>query len=82
MHETLKRFWASIMPIVGMIIFVVLFIVGIFVFSYLLIIGAIVGLILFCVAYIRVKIALRKKTPPTHPAHGRTIEHDDDEKKF
>lgn len=80
MRDTLRRLWASIFPIVGIIIFVILFILGVFVFSYLLIAAAIFGLILFCVAYIRAKIAARRKSPPP-PPQGRTIDHEDQNKK-
>ena len=75
MNDPLRRLWASIMPVVGMIIFVALIVIGIFVFSYLLIIGAIIGLILFIIAFIRSKISRVKKSPDT--ASGRTIEHNE-----
>lgn len=80
MREILRRLWVSIMPIIGMIIFVSLFIVGIFVFSYLLIIGAIIGLVLFVVAFIRTKMAARKSTQQPSSTQGRIIEHDDTSK--
>nr|WP_268828470.1 hypothetical protein [Coxiella burnetii] len=76
MSKFLHRLWEGIMPIVGMIVFVILFIVGIFIFSYLLIIAAVIGLILFIIAFIRIKLAQRKR--PKEPPSGRIIEHDND----
>ena len=67
------------MPIVGMVVFVVLFIVGIFIFSYLLIITAIIGIILFIVTLIRIKIV--EHSGPKEPYSGRIIEHYDDREK-
>ena len=81
MNPVLQRFWASLFPIIGMILFVLIFIIGLFVFSYLLIISAIIGLILFVVAFIRSKIS-RKPTPPppSQSTQGRIIEHEEIEK--
>ena len=78
MLEVLRRLWEGIMPVVGMVVFVTSFIVGLFIFSYFLIIGAIIGLILFIVAFIRLKIAQHKR--PKEPPSGRIIEHDETEK--
>jgi len=83
MTNTIKRLWASVTPIIGMIIFVVLFIFGLFVFSYLLIIGAIIGLGLFIYAFIRSKLTCRK-TMHKYESQGRTIDHEptQEEKNF
>ncbi|WP_423062447.1 hypothetical protein [Candidiatus Paracoxiella cheracis] len=83
MTDPIKHIWASITPIIGMIIFVMLFIFGLFVFSYLLIIGAIVGLGLFIYAFIRSKLSGRAKTQQHH-SKGRIIDHEStqDEKNF
>ncbi|MBW5802979.1 hypothetical protein FIV31_06645 [Coxiella endosymbiont of Ornithodoros amblus] len=78
MSKFLHRLWEGMMPIVGMIIFVILFIVGIFIFSYLLIVAAVIVLILFIIAFIQVKVAQRKR-PKNHPS-GRIIEHNNDRK--
>lgn len=78
MNNILKRLWANIAPIVGMILFVILFVIGLFVFSYLLIIAAIIGLIVFIIAYVRAKLIMRRhKTPPNTRAGGRIIEHNE-----
>jgi len=72
----------TLISFIGMGVFVVLFILGLIFFSYLLIIGAIVGLILFGIAYLRAKFFQQKvkKTEPssTHKKvhHGRTIDHE------
>ncbi len=67
--------------IIGVVIFIGLFIVGLIFFSYLLIIGGIIGLVLFLIAYIRAKFFAKKirgqakKQKQAH--HGRTIDHND-----
>ncbi|MCB1827935.1 MAG: hypothetical protein KDH94_05860 [Coxiellaceae bacterium] len=61
---------------VGMGIFIVLFIVGLIFFSYLLIIGGIVGLILFGIAYLRLKFFSRKNKKAASESHGRIIDQD------
>jgi len=79
-----QRILAVIMPFVGMGIFVVLFIVGLIFFSYLLIIAAIIGLVLFAIGYVRVKLFQRKSRTAANDqtyqssGKGRVIEHDDD----
>lgn len=78
MQQFVQKLWAGIMPIIGMIVFIALFIVGIFVFSYVLIIGTVIGLILFIIAFIKAKYAKNKTT--TSSPLGRTIEHDDTDK--
>lgn len=80
MTDAIRRIWAGIAPIIGMVVFIALFIFGLFVFSYLLIIGAIIGLGLFIYAFIRAKLSRRKNA--THPySHGRTIDHNAAEEK-
>lgn len=74
MPKLLHRLWEGIIPIVGMAVFVTSFVVGVFIFSYFLIIGAIIGLILFIAAFIRLKIAQHKR--PKAPPSGRIIEHE------
>ncbi len=75
MKHALQRLLASIAPLFGMVAFVVIFIVGLFVFSYLLIVVALIGLVLFIVAFIRSKITRKKHSPHTK-SQGRVIEHD------
>ena len=78
MPSILRQLWESVVPVVGMIVFVILFIVGIFLFSYFLITGAIIVLILFITAFIQLEIAKRKRQKKKKPpSFGRTIEHDD-----
>ena len=76
MSNALQRLWANMMPLVGMLLFVALFIVGVFVFSYLLAIAAVVGVVLFVIAFIRSKLNGRRATPPSSSPH-RVIEHED-----
>ena len=80
MPNVLRQLWESIVPIAGMIVFVILFIVGIFLFSYLLTIGAIIGLILFVIAFIQLQlktIQWKRQKKKKSPHSGRTIEHND-----
>jgi len=77
MSDLFKRIWNTIAPIVGMIIFIALFILGLFVFSYLLVIAAIIGLGLFIYAFIRSKLSHHRNTKKTYSqSEGRIIEHD------
>lgn len=79
-----QRPQATVMSFIGIGIFIVLAIAGIFLLSTLLIWGALIGLVLFTIAYIKVKIKDRffppkKKTGPTKldDHHGRTFDHDE-----
>jgi VIT1/CCC1 family predicted Fe2+/Mn2+ transporter len=70
--------------IIGIIIFLGLFIVGLFFLSYFVIIGAVVFFVLFILGFIRKKLIGHKTrkqqpAPPTEPddKKGRTIEHDE-----
>lgn len=73
MSETLRRLLEGMIPIIGMIVSVILFIIGLFIFSYFLIIGTIVVLILFLVAFIGLKIDKYKRKK--EPSFGRIIEY-------
>lgn len=74
---------ARIVPFIAIGVFIVLFILGLVVFSYLLVIGAIVGLVLFAIAYVRNWFLRRKhlhqnpQNKPEEKPSGRTIEHED-----
>lgn len=76
----MQSFFSKLMPFIFLGIIIVLFLAGLILLSYLLIYGAILGLILFGVAWIRDVLfkkntaqKLSKKTKP-----GRTIDHDGD----
>jgi len=56
MKKALKQFLTSIMPFIGMGIFLVLLVAGLVIFSYLLIFGAVVGLVLFTIFWIYNKL--------------------------
>lgn len=80
MSNVFQRAAASVMPIIGMLLFVAVFIVALVFFSYLFIAVAIVGFVLFCIAYVRTKIMGRKlgaNQPTDQQQKGRTIDHDD-----
>lgn len=83
MSYTVNRFNSKLSSFIGMGIFLVLLVIGIIFFSYLLLVGAIIGLVLFAIAYIRAKFFLRKANFQTkhakknQQASGRVIEHDE-----
>lgn len=81
--NTIKRLWARVTPIIGIIIFIVLFIFSLFMFSYLLIIGTIIGLGLFIYAFIRSKLT-HHKPMNKYESQGRIIDHEptQEEKNF
>lgn len=77
-----QKIFRSIMPIISLLIFISLLVVGVVVFSYVIVIGAIVGLVLFAIAYFRYKFQAvfhPKKPGQQQPKAGRIIEHQDDE---
>lgn len=74
MNPTQKnRIVSSLASIVGMGVFVLLFIIGLVFFSYLLIIGGIIGLVLFAIGYVRAKFFLRKAQRPQQSHPGRSV---------
>ena len=67
------------MPLIGFLIFALLFIVGLIFLFHLLIIIAVIGGALFAIAFLYSKIKslfVCKNTPP----YGRTIDHEGDPK--
>ncbi|MCD6039256.1 MAG: hypothetical protein K0S27_656 [Gammaproteobacteria bacterium] len=74
MRSIIERF----LPFVFLGILLVLIAVGIVLFSYLLIFGAIVGLILFVIAWIKGLLGYKKQRRSIITRHksGRTIDHD------
>lgn len=61
MSEILRRLWEQIISVVDVVAFVILFIFGLFIFSYFLVVGAIIGLILFIITFIDLKIDEHKR---------------------
>lgn len=70
---------SRIVPFIFLGVMIVLFVAGLVLLSYLLIFGAIVGLILFTIAWLKDKLSNNKKPQPpvTTRRTGRTIDHDD-----
>jgi len=65
------------MPVIGFLIFALLFIVGLIFLFHLLIIVAVIGGAIFAIAFLYSKIKslfVRKSTP----TYGRTIDHEGD----
>ncbi len=56
---------------------IVVLIGGLILLSYLLIFGVIVGLILFCVSWLKDKFFPSKEVSKTTPKSGRTLDHDE-----
>ncbi len=69
---------SRILPFLYLGIVIVVLIFGIILFSYLLILGAMVGLILFLIAYIREKFFSSPNYPEkiARKRKGQTIDHD------
>lgn len=72
-HESI---FEKVMPYITVGIFIALAIVGIILLSYLLIWGAIIGLVIYAIAYVKERFFPSKK-PVKHEQKGRTIDHDD-----
>lgn len=75
----MKNLLAKLIPFIFLGMVLVIFIVGIILLSYLLIWGAVVGMVLFLIAWIREKLFPSKQLTPTQKkqSSGRIIEHDD-----
>jgi len=71
-------FFARIVPFIFFGVMLVVFVAGLVIVSYLLIFGAIVGLFLFCIAWIKDLITKRKNSFPEVKKQnkGKTIDHE------
>ena len=67
---------ARIMPFISLGIFIVLIIVGVVFLSYIFVIGAIVGLIIYSAAWIRIKLSGKKSSPMPDTQQGNIYEHE------
>jgi len=86
MNRNTHKLASVLGSIVGIAVFIGLFILGLIFFSYLLIIGGIIGLVLFLIGYIRAKFFIKRfqadikkeqakqQGPQLHK--GRTIDHE------
>lgn len=72
----MQKFMRKLLPFIGFGIVLVLLLVGVILLSYLLVYGALIGLVLFTVAWLRDKFFPSKKIA-TRVKPGRTIDHDD-----
>ena len=75
--NVLNRIMNMLAPFVAMGVFLVLLIVGLVVVSYLLIWGALIGLILFAIAYVRSLFTKNRQAPVQDTTQGRVYEHDE-----
>ena len=73
----MHSFFGRIIPFFFLGIMLVIFVAGLILVSYILIIGAIVGLILFDIAWIRDLFVHKKENSSLFKKQGRTIDHDD-----
>jgi len=71
----MQTFFARFVPFLVVGIMLVLLFVGLFILSNLLIFGAIVGMILYAVAWIRELLTRKKSALPEKKRSNRTIEH-------
>lgn len=67
---------ARIIPFISLGIFIVLIVVGIVFLSYIFVIGAIVGLIIYCAAWIRIKLTGKNSSPIPNAQQGNIYEHE------
>lgn len=70
-ENSVSKFFQSLMPFIFLGIVLVLFVAGIILLSYLLITGAVVGILLFLIAWLREKFLSSRRSP-------RIIEHKKD----
>ncbi len=80
MTNSLENFKKNILSFIGLGIFVVLFLASLFIFSYIIIIGAVIGLVLFAVAYVRARILQSRAKQDYENKHGRVIDYQDVDK--
>lgn len=74
----MKKMLAKIVPFLFLGMMLVILIVGFILLSYLLIWGAIIGLVLFLIAWVREKLfPSRQLTKTDKSTSGRIIDHDD-----
>ncbi len=72
----MQSFLEKLLPFLIIGVMIVIFVVGIVFLSYVLIFGALVGLVLFAIAWIR-QTFFPPKDLTKPKKSGRTIEHDD-----
>jgi uncharacterized membrane protein len=74
--NAMRELFAKVIPFLVLGIMLVVFVIGLIFVSYVLLFGALVGLVLYVVAWVRDKFFPTKEiTQP--PKSGRTIEHDE-----
>ncbi len=83
MQNQQTGFLGRLVPFIGMGIFIVLIIVGLIFLSYLIVIGALIGFVLFVLAYLKNRF-FPNKYPTTKSQqsedqshHGKTYDHDE-----
>lgn len=72
----MQKLMRRLLPFIGLGIFLVVLFAGIVLLSYLLVYGALIGLVLFGLAWLRDKFFPSKKIS-TQVKRGRTIDHHD-----
>lgn len=74
----MQSFMARLLPFIFLGILLVLVVVGIILFSYLVLFGALVGLVLFLLAWVKGLFSRNKQKYPAayHKKPGRIIDHD------
>jgi len=72
----MPNFFQRVMPFIAFGIILVLLVAGLVLLSYLLVFGALIGLVLFGIAWLREKL-FPSKNITTDLKRGRTIDHDE-----
>lgn len=73
----MQSFLSRIIPFIFLGVMIVLLVAGMIILSYLLIVGALVGLILFIIAWVRDRFFNKKTNLPEKRREGRTFDHKD-----
>lgn len=76
MSQNKSPFMAKIMPFLALGVFVVLCVIAVIISFYVLLWGAIIGAVVFVVAWLKSKFCPAKKQPKDGEHQGRTIDHD------
>lgn len=69
-----NAFFQTIMPIIALFVVIALAVIGFFIFSTLLIVGAVVGLIVYLIAMVRVFIIKRQLKNNEQPSNVIDVE--------
>ncbi len=73
----MQNWLARLVPFLAIGVAIVIFAFGLFILSYLLMVGALVGFVLFTIAWVRNRFFGPRRPSTPVKREGRTIDHDD-----